>query len=74
VNHLALQLDDSQRCMLVSVKLDESKTAVCLHPDFREVADRLEEGNKVGLRAVWDKIANVDGRVVRGSLLDDRFI
>jgi hypothetical protein len=74
MNHLALQLDDGQCRMLVSIKLDESKTAVGLHPDFREIADRLEEGNKVGLRAVWDEIADIDSRVVRGSLLDDGFI
>ena len=74
MHHLALQLHDGHRGMLVSVEFDESKAAIGLHADLGQVADRLEEGDEIGLGAVRDEIADVDGGVVRRGLLYDGFV
>ena len=74
VHHLPLQLDDSHSGMLVGVELDECEATVGLHADLGEIADGLEEGNKIRLRAVGHKIADIDSGVVCGRLLDDGFI
>ena len=74
VHHLPLQLDDSHSGMLVGVELDECEATVGLHADLGEIADGLEEGNKIRLRAVGHKIADINSGVVCGRLLDDGFI
>ena len=68
VDHLTLELDDGHRGVLMRIKLDESEATVRLHADLREVANRLEEGDEIGLSRVRDEVADVDGGVIRGSL------
>ena len=60
--------------MLVRIQLYKGESAVRLHADFRQVTDGLEEGDKVCLGAVRDKVADVDGAVVCGSLLNDGLV
>lgn len=74
MNHLTLQLHDRQSSVLVSVELDESETTIGLHTNFGEIADGLEERNKIRLGTIGNEIANVDSRVVRSSLGDDRLV
>ena len=70
VNHLSLELDDSHSSVLVSVKFDESEASVRLHPDFGQIATRLEERDEIGLGGVRSKVSDVDGAVVSRGLLD----
>jgi L-amino acid N-acyltransferase YncA len=42
MDHLALELDDCHRCMLVGVKFHEREASISLHTDFGKVADGLE--------------------------------
>jgi hypothetical protein len=71
VDHLSLQLNDSQCSVLVSVELDEGEPAIGLHAYFGKIANGLEQRDKVSLRAIRNKVADVDSGVVLRSLLDD---
>lgn len=72
--HLSLKLYNRHGCMLVRVQLDESETTIGLHADLRQVSDRLEQRDQVCLGAVRDEVADIDGRVVGGGLLHNRFV
>ena len=74
MDHLSLELDDSHSSVLMSVKLDESEAAVCLHPDFGQITARLEERNEICLGGVRCEVSDVDSGVVSGCLLDYGFI
>ena len=74
MNHLSLELDDSHRSVLMSVKFDKSEAAVGLHPDLGEIATRLEERDEIGLGSVWSEVSDVDSAVVCGGLLDYRLV
>jgi hypothetical protein len=74
MDHLSLKLDDSHCGVLVRVQLHKCETAISLHAYLRKISNRLEERDQIRLSAVRDEIANVDGSVVRGSLLHDCFV
>jgi hypothetical protein len=60
--------------MFMRIKFDKRKATVSLHTNFREIADGLEEWDEVRLGTIRDEVADVDGGVIRRSLLDDGFV
>lgn len=74
VHHRAVEVDDGVGSVLVRVELDKGEAAVGLHADLDDVAEALEERDEVGLGRVGRQVSDVDGRVVRGSLGDDRVV
>ena len=74
VHHLTLQLHDSHGSVLMGVEFDEGESAVGLHADLGKVADRLEQGDEVGLGAVGNEVADINGGVVGRGLSNDRLI
>ena len=70
MDHLPLELDDSHRSVFVSIKFDESEATVGLHPDFGEIATRLEERDKISLGSVRSEVSDIDSAVVSRGLLD----
>lgn len=74
VNHRAGEVGDGVGGVLVRVELDEGEAAIGLHADLDDVAEALEERDEVGLGRVGREVADVDGRVVRGGLSDNRVV
>ena len=71
MHRVVLQVDDGLSGVLVCVEFDESETSVGLHTDLDDISVSLEKRDEVGLSGIWDKVADVDGRVESTGLVGD---
>lgn len=74
VDVVATELADSHGGVLMGVHLNESKAAVGLEASLNNVAEVLEERNKIVLSGVWGKVSDVTGSLPLWSLLDDHVV
>lgn len=74
IDVVAGELTDCHGSVLVAVHLDEREATVGLEPGLNHISKVLEQGNKVVLSGVRGEIADVDGGLPLGGLLDDHIV
>lgn len=74
VDVVAVELANGNGSVLMSVHLDESKSTVALEARLDNIAKVLEKRNEVGLGGVRSQVADVDGRLPLGGLVDNHVV
>ena len=74
IDVVATELADRVGCVLVRIHLDESEAAIGLESCLGNVAEVLEQRDKIVLSRIWRQIANVARCLPLWGLVHNHFV